>query len=85
MIKINYSLGPAARRAVAKATGSLSLPAAPALAQHLNFVPHKGDCMRWAVISNDVIFVVENRLFNIEADGEVVVDLHIETYTDATG
>jgi hypothetical protein len=83
MIKINYSLGPEARRAVAKATGSLSMPGAPVLAQNLSIIPNKGDCMRWAAISNDLVFVVENRLFNIDVDGEVVVDLHIETSGEA--
>lgn len=39
--------------------------------------------MRWAAISNEVIFVVENRLFHIDADGEVVVDLFIETSGDS--
>jgi hypothetical protein len=79
MITINYQLGPTARRVVAKATGALALPPAPPLSESTNFIPQVGDAMRWASISNDVIFVVETRLFNISGDGQVVVDLYVET------
>lgn len=81
-ISVHYSLGPEARKVFAKATGSLDLQDAPALPSFpgVDYVPHKGDALRWDAISKDVIFVVENRLFRFSEDGGLDIDLFIECY-----
>lgn len=80
MITIKYVLQPAARKAVAKTTGALTMPQTRGLTEHQNFIPQKGDAMIWAAIAADVAFVVEDRVFRIDLDGHIQVDLHIEAY-----
>lgn len=78
-INVRYGLSRDARRAFAKALGSLDLHDAPALPAFagIGFVPLRGDVIRWEAIPN-VNFVVASRCMTFRLDGSMSIDLAID-------
>ena len=79
-INVRYALSRDARRAFAKALGSLDLEDAPALPAFagIGFVPLRGDVIRWEAINLNINFVVANRCVTFWLDGSMTIDLAIE-------